>query len=132
MDQERQWRLWKWILETMSNVSTTKWIYYFDLNNEINWIIEFNKHGNLHYAGVLLYRRHPIDDFLENLLLPHSVKIHVIVLQDLAPCKEASSHTNSRGCVGQAWNQKFYPILCWQILNITHNKMWLNDLVQET
>lgn len=107
------------------------------VNYKVNLLLwfkyaEFKKHGNLHYAGVLLYRRHPTDDFLENLLLPHSVKINVIVLQDLAACKEASSHTNSRGCVGQAWNQKFYPILCWQILNITHNKIWLNDLVQET
>lgn len=64
----------------MLNVLIIKWIYYFDLNNEINWIIEFNKYGNLYYVGVFLYRRYFIDDFLENFFLFNFVKIYVIVL----------------------------------------------------
>lgn len=64
----------------MLNVLIIKWIYYFDLNNEINWIIEFNKYGNLYYVGVFLYRRYFIDDFLENFFLFYFVKIYVIVL----------------------------------------------------
>lgn len=64
----------------MLNVLIIKWIYYFDLNNEINWIIEFNKYGNLYYVGIFLYRRYFIDDFLENFFLFYFVKIYVIVL----------------------------------------------------
>lgn len=64
----------------MLNVLIIKWIYYFDLNNEMNWIIEFNKYGNLYYVGVFLYRRYFIDDFLENFFLFNFVKIYVIVL----------------------------------------------------